>query len=360
LIENSDSYAVVTWCIISFDLYNETLTSYDYLVENTYNLGSSDSDAWEFEDFVDDYLSQVDEILDEYETYEEMAIAILKISRSIFWIGQTLIDDSDSQELYDFTGMLAFESGYSVFVYADNYWGGDVTGSYVDVTTAEALKPCQLALSGDIDVDSMTIDLSQLLNLPAEQITFDVSSRRRLGDATVTLTSGVMATESSAQKVDAVGVDAIANKLGVTVENLGELSASDSAEWEATLWTEVDDGVVEFNFTASVDGNVYCVLEVNSTYSSAYDTDNIRFGLNRGGDDADDSTSDEVVGGNTYTYTFNFTDDGYGVYDVACVACDDYPLTPTCSSVANYTLEYSESSSGAFALVFAAAAYLLI
>ena len=67
-----------------------------------------------------------------------------------------------------------------------------------------------------------------------------------------------------------------------------------------------------------------------------------------------------VVGGNSYTVTFNFTDNGYGVFDVACVACDDYPLTPTCSSVSNYTLDYAESSSGAFALVFAAAAYLLI
>ena len=360
LIENSDSYAVVTWCIISLDLYNETLTSYDYLIDNTFNLGSSDSDAWEFDDFVDDYLSQIDAVFEEYETYEEMAIAILKIARNIFWIGQTLIDDSDSQELYDFTGMLAFESGYSVFVYADNYWGGDVTVKYKDVTTADALKPCALSLSGDINVDSMTIDLSQLLSIPTEQIIFDVSSRRRLGEATVTLITGVTDKKSTKQKVEEVTVDTITNKLGVTVKNLGELSPSDSAEWVDPLWTEVDDGVLEFNFTTSADGNVYCVLEVNSTYSSAYDSDSIRFGLDRNGDDADDSSTLEVLGGNSYTLTFNFTDDGYGVYDVACVACDDYPLTPTCSSVANYTLDYSESSSGAFALVFAAAAYLLI
>ena len=360
VIENSDSYSLLTWCIISFDLYNETLTSYDYLVENTYNFGSSDEDAWDFQDHVDDYESQIDAIFEEYETYEEMAIAILKIARSIFWIGQSLIDDSDSQELYDFTGMLAFESGYSVFVFADNYWGGDLTGTYIDVTTAEALKPCVLSLSGDIDTESMTVDLSQLLGLPTEQIVFDVTSRRRLGDATVTLISGVSDTTSAAQKVDNVGTAAIASKLGVSVTNLGELSASDSAEWDFEEWTEVDDGVLEFNFTSSVDGYLYCVLEINSTYTSAYDTDSIRFALNRNGEDADDSSNMGVVSGTSYLATFNFTDTGYGTFDVACIACDDYPLTPTCSSVSNYTLDYSESSSGAFALVFAAAAYLLI
>ena len=361
LIENSDSYAIVTWCIISLDLYNETLVSYDYLLDNTYNFGSDDTEAWDFEDYVDDYMTQMDAVFEAYDTYEEMAIAILKLARNVFWIGQSLIDDSDSQELYDFTGMLAFESDYSVFVYVDNYWGGDVPSAYVDVTTDSALKPCQLSLSGDLDTEAMTISLSQLLGLPTYQIDFgDVSSRRRLGDATVTLVSGVTDETSTAQKVDAVGVDAISSKLGVTVTNLGELSPSDSAEWVDPLWTEVDDGVLEFNFTASADGYLYCVVEVNSTYTSDYDSDSIRFGLDRNGDDAYTTTSGAAASGSNYQYTFNFTESGYGVYDVACVACDDYPLTPTCSSVSNYTYDYAQSSSGAFALVFAAAAYLLI
>ena len=82
--------------------------------------------------------------------------------------------------------------------------------------------------------------------------------------------------------------------------------------------------------------------------------------MNRNGDDASDSTTTAILSGVSYQTTFNFTDNGYGVFDVACVACDSSPLTPTCSSVSNYTLDCSASTSGAFALVFAAAAYLLI
>ena len=83
LIENSDSYSIVTWCIISSDIYNETLAAYDYLMNNTYNFGSSDTEAWTFDDYVADYDSQIAAVFDQYDTYEQMAIAILKIARSV-------------------------------------------------------------------------------------------------------------------------------------------------------------------------------------------------------------------------------------------------------------------------------------
>jgi hypothetical protein len=359
---SSDSWAVVTWCLISLELYNETLVSYDYLISNTYNFGSSDYEQWDIEDYLDDYESRVDDAWEEYETYEEVSIELLKIARSVFFIGQSLIEDTDDQTLYDFTGLLAFDSEYSVFAYVDNYFGGDVPSAYVDVTTAAALKPYALGLSGDLDSAKMIVQLSQLLNMNTQQIIFDDGSRRRLAEATVTLISGVSDQKSAGQKVSDVGVDNIASTLGVSVTDLGELSASDSAEWDyGPVWDEVDDGVVTFNYTTSVDGYLYCVLEINSTLISEYSSDNIRFGLDRNGDDADDESRDEALAGENEQITFNFTTDGYGVYDIACVSCDDYPLTPTCSSVSNYTLDYSDSSSSAaVALVFAVAAYLLI
>jgi hypothetical protein len=359
---SSDSWAVVTWCLISLELYNETLVAYDYLINNTYTFGSSDYEKWDFEEYVADYLSQVDDAWNAYDTYEEVSIELLKLARSVFFIGQSLIEDTDSQSLYDFTGLLAFESDYSVFAYVDNYYGGDIPSSYVDVTTSSALKPYSLGLSGDLDSSKISVQLSQLLNMNTQQILFDDGSRRRLSDATVTLISGVSDQKSAGQRVSDVGVSTIASSLGVTVTDLGELSASDSADWEyGPVWDEVENGVVTMNYTTSVDGYVYCVLEVNSSLTSEYSSDNIRFGLNRNGDDADDNSRTASVTGESMLLTFNYTENGYGVYDIACVSCDSYPLTPTCSAVSNYTLDYSQSSSSAaVALVFAVAAYLLI
>jgi hypothetical protein len=230
------------------------------------------------------------------------------------------------------------------------------------VTTAAALKPYALGLSGDLDSAKFTVQLSQLLNINTRQILFDETSRRRLSDATVTLISGISDLKSSGQKVSDVGIKTIKSTLGVSVTDLGELSASDSAEWDyGPVWDEVDDGVVTFNYTTSVDGHIYCVIEVNSTLVSKYSSDNIRFGLDRNGDDTDDPYSDDAVAGENMQIIFNYTGDGYGVYDIACVSCDEYPLTPTCSSVSSYTLDYSESSlNAAVALLFAVPAYLLI
>ena len=78
-------------------------------MNNTYNFGSSDTKAWTFDDYVADYDSQIAAVFDQYDTYEQMAIAILKIARSVFWVSQSLIDNSASIELYDFRGILALK-----------------------------------------------------------------------------------------------------------------------------------------------------------------------------------------------------------------------------------------------------------
>jgi hypothetical protein len=363
ILLDSNSWAIATWCVISEDIYNETLTEYSYLIDNTYNFGSSDTDVYDIEDYINDYLNDIEEVMTEYETLEEISVEIIKLANSVFFIGQSLVSESDEQLIYDFLGYFVFESTYKIVVYVDNYWDPYElpTLTETDATTTAALKPCLLGLTGD-NMDGVEIArlLSQILDMDIDQIEFKDTTSRQLSTAKVTLISGVRDQKSAKEKVDDAGTDAIGERLGVSVENLGEIESAESVEWDyGPVWDEIDDGIVSFNFTSAVDGFLYCVAEVNSTYDSSYSSDNIRFGLDRNGDDAYDTLTLEISAYENKEY--NFTADGYGVYDYACVICEDYPLTPTCSEVANYTFDYSDSSSsGAVALVMAVAAYLLI
>jgi hypothetical protein len=358
---DSDSWAVVTWCIVSFEIYNETIVQYEYLLDNTATLGSIDSEKWDIEDYIEDYNTKILLAFDDYDTYEEIAFEIIRLGKNIYFVGQQLIKDTTGQTLFDFSDLLVFESGYSIWAYVDNYWGGESKpNNYVDITTLSKFNPSRLSLSGDIDEDNIKLQLSQLLDMTQYQILIDSSSRRRLGEATVTLVSDVRDSKSPKSKVEAVGTETLTEKLGVGVQDLGEWTVPESIDWDEPIWNEEDDGIISINFTSPYDGHIYCVVEANLTLSGSYDSDNIRVGVDRDGDEAYVVYSNKTDSYESYEKVFDFTASGYGNYDIACVACDTYPLTPACTSVSNYTYEYAEDSSDSMALVFAAAAYFLI
>ena len=330
----SNTFGLLTWCVVALDIFNETLTTFEAITEQVNN----NPDKWDLFESVDDYESIILDIFNEYRSYEEIAAETILAARSFYLVGQSLVQPGSQQLLIDLNGVLTFGIKFKIVAYLDNQYENEVAVQEIEVETGPNLKSVVLnIIAGEDDKLRIVQVLSALLQISDKQISVEVSGNSLI----VLIVSGVRDTVSVYDKISMFGLGRIQAVLGVNVTEFYEAKPGKSAEWLLENWDEVEGGRVVFGYTPSADGFVYCVVENSVSDFGVFRIDDIRFGIDLNGDPALDFVKTEVVKGKPQELYFDFLGLGFGVYDISCVTCDRYPLTPTCSSVSTYTIKHT-------------------
>jgi hypothetical protein len=139
----------------------------------------------------------------------------------------------------------------------------------------------------------------------------------------------------------------LGDALGTEILTVSPLTPDDLSpgDWAYEPVWNVEDETLWLNFTSTVDGKIHCEVEVspNANYSQIT-ADQIRFKLDRTGA----ANYENYFGLNVEAYENSsiwFNVSGFQEAVVSCVICNDYPMTPDCSEVKNFTYEEEEQSS---------------
>ena len=366
----SNQIGVATWTIISMQSYEEdsNLTTYEYIIANSFILGAEKNSKDDLESLKDTHDAKLKELDDMYEDYEELTKKKLSLSRNIDYTAQSMILTEGLTELSQLTG-LAPKTTYVIYLYFDNFDGNGGILANETVLTARTPSHAQLTFdftSSTPDADEMKSYLKQIFGLPGANYNLDdFDSGRRLATSTSATVYSDTSSSTSAYSTALSSKSTLESSTGSEITITPIADDGEDAEFDGTTVWGTENGIyITLNYSSTVEGNIYCTVEANG---SALTSDQVYESVNADAESVD-QYYDSITAGENYLM-INFTDEGYttlGTYHVNCIVCNDFPGTPDCSDTVKHTeYEYTaeedntESSSGAEALVVAFAAYFL-
>jgi len=252
---------------------------------------------------------------------------------------------------------------YYVTSWTDNLSGQSFNADTQNATTAALPSHAQLAITGStLTAAQIQSALAVALKWDATYISVSTSRSRQLGSASAFIYADP-SNSANPYTVANSALAAVGTAVGGTV-TATQISAANftSGSFSDSLWITDNGVVLTLNFTAAVDGRLYCTVEngTNETLS----TSEVYLGI-----DATYGGSlvwywEYVTGSAATNYSINFTDQGYNTstYSVNCILCNSYPGTPSCSDPisTNYVFTNTSSNSAGQMLMVAIAAYLFL
>ena len=357
---DSDSFALLTWCLVGEYIYNEEIISETFLLENVYGYGSVDSNKSSVVEQIEDYFDFLFTLLDEADSYSDYALLAIWFGRSVYLTSQELMLPGETFNIDEFTNLVP-DSNYFFIAYVDNFNGNGSTLVSTVITTDSLPPHGVITLETYVDEDELIAYLVSELNIDPIRIIFDAFGRRRLDNSQeVIVLSSVTDTTSGYSLATSADSTKLASSLGtsvVSVESLTPDSVEDGG-WASEPEWDLSGDILYIMFEANTTGKIYCEVEENPDLTVDITSDQVLSGMDRfNGDNSNNSYSGVVDTFNITEFQVNFTGYSVNVYQVSCIVCNSYPVTPECSSVRNQTVDLSQDS-GAIGAVVALAILL--
>ena len=362
----SDSMALVTWCLIGEDFYDDLYVSEDYLINNVYSYGFGGGSYGSIDSQLTEYSDYLFDLLESSETYAEFRDLAIFYSRSLYLNSQDVILESETKTIASFD-QLTPNTKYYFYAYVDNYSGSSSVSVKLEVTTEQLPSHAFVAMEDFISTSTIESTISELLHIDAKRILTSGFSGRRLQVAQSFLVlASVTESQSGYDLLNAYSQDEIGVALGTSIVGLSEMSPEDYDEggWSDEPGWEWDSEsrLLSVNFSSTADGYLYCEIEANVTGNYSELTSEkvfIKFDRNNSPNE-DNWHSLQIDAYSNSSYTFNMTEYELGDYVTSCIVCNDYPLSPSCSDVQNFTYSIEEESSSFSCLLLGLISYTLI
>jgi len=364
----TDQIGLATLCVIGSDAFEKDpeQASFDYIYNNSYILGEPDNGKPDLDALKQQRKDKIQKFQESAKDYRQLSQQILNAGRTAYFPAQVMVLNEDDDNLLGVFDQLVPNSLFHYFVYFNNFDGNGTVLYYGNVTTAGTPPHAKLTFNFNTvpSEEEFSAVMLQIFQLPAQNLDIgkNVFGGRRLDDSTVSVysdvSSGTSAYDTATENKDTIESDTDST---VSIESVDESNYEAGAFEGTSTWT-TDNGIyIEFNYTAAVEGSLFCTVEGNGTNLTSNE---VYTGYNADGVAVNQYTDDISAGANYFM--LNFTEEGeydYGTYHVSCIVCNAYPGTPTCSDTVESTdYDYTgtdDNSSGAQALVVAIAAYLL-
>ena len=362
----SDSMALVTWCLIGEDFYDDLYVSEDYLINNVYSYGFGGGSYGSFESQMTNHSDYLFELLESAESYAEFRDLAVMYSRSLYFNGQDVILESETKTIASFD-QLTPNTKYYFYAYVDNYSGYTSVSIELEVTTEQIPSHAYVALEDFISTSDIESTMSELLHIDSKRIlTSGFNGRRLQVSQSFVVLASVTESQSGYDLLNTYSQDELGTALGTKITGLSEMSPEDYDDgawadepgWE---W-DSDSRLLSINFSSTADGYLYCEIEANVTGNySELTSEQVFVKLDRDNlPNEDNWHSLQIDAYSNSSHTFNMTDYELGDYVTSCIVCNDYPLSPSCSDVQNFTFSIEEDSNSFSCLLLGFISYTLI
>lgn len=346
----SNSLAIFTWAIVGELINDPTKITEDYILNNTQEYGSTSHSIPSFEEKYEEYSHELYELLSESSSYEEFVKIGMEKGRSIFFSKQDIIFGDQTKLIATFPE-LSPRSNYTFYA-SFNCFNNLTSIFMVDFLYTYDIKSHAMIEIENIDnYENLTESLATLLNIDIKQVNKRHSPPKRgLSDSeAIFIYSSMTDSYSSYDKVSNYTKKELSSILGVQVNSISKVSVDDypDADWYINpKWSFENKFNLVFNFSSTTDGNLICEIETSpDTQNYTITTEQVYYGYDRYGNK--NSDSDYVLNVSSkvsFIYIFNFANYENNIYVVSCIVCNEYPLTPECSTVKSKEVLKSKDS----------------
>ena len=367
----TNSPSRVVWALISDQLLDSdpALIKKSSILSNSYDYAAPNNSLLSIQDQFTLYSEHLESLLNKSGfSYQDFTFNAIFHSKSTYLTSVSKIPKGTSH-LFTFSKLLPSHT-YFIQAFIDNFSGfqDSICSSYVTTdnyqpfgklvfTSSESFEPTYLLkqLSLIYQVDSyLFIPLSTNLRSLLESSSYLVYPSITEGTSGYHLASSVSEASLLAEL----------QALGIIQVGVSELDPLDYERmyWEKSLKTEwkYEEDLMTFNFIVSTSGTLYCIVQEPSSLNETMTKEGILAGRCWNEDRCWVSRSSVKAG--SQEWVFNATENQleYGQYTIDCLACNSYPLTPSCTSIKNTTVEHITTELSLGYLLFPILAYFLV
>ena len=346
----TNSPSRIVWALISEHLLDSDpkLIKKSTILSNSYDYAAPNNDLLNLQEQFTSHSEYIDNLLigSNY-SYQDFAFNLMGHSKSIYFTSISILPKGTSH-LFTFSKLLP-SSTYFIQAFVDNFSGtqDSICSSYTTTDNYEPIGKLTFSYSGNFESTYIIERLSQIYQINSYFFRSLPANRRFLLDSSIYLVYSSITEGTSgydlAASVSEASLLLELQALGVVQVDISELDPLDYDRmyWLESLKTEwkYEDDQMTFNFVVSTSGTLYCMVQEQLSTNETMSRDSILAGACWHEDKC--WISIENVKAGSQEWVFNTTENqlGDGQFRIDCIACNLYPITPSCSSIKNTTIE---------------------
>jgi hypothetical protein len=346
----SDSRSVVTWCLVSSQIFDSDIVDYQYLLTRVNVLGSGSHLYPSVAEQIKEVQEKYEKIYSEYSELNDIAREIQKIGSQIYIAGQSLANEGVTK-ISSFS-ILFPGNYYKIYAYIDNFSPDSPTTDFITQQTAGLANHVLISLESEVtDVESLKFQLVSILKWRPKLIQITSERFRSLSGWRVYMYADPLSSisPSSVLKTNQKSISTATGE-SLKYDEIYADDFEDNITFSGT-WVKMPQ-YLQLNYFTNTDGELICIVQNGSVSISSLE--NVYLGVDSSGEPVEQHRK---VTTSMKSDSWNKSSQDLKRFFVDCIVCNNYPITPNCSEVISasynyYDLDGQKLLSSIFWLVF--------